>query len=122
MTGLTDKTGASVTVRLTDDGDAYGIYLDGSESWVGATYFIDRGDDDRVFFHTIVGDDYAGRGLAGILVERALDETRDQGKTVVPVCPYVRSWTRKNDWDGPLRTPTTNDLAAVREHTGGGDR
>lgn len=120
-TDLTDKTGTPVLVRVTDKGDAYGIYTNGSDRWAGATYFIDTGDD-RIFFHTTVGDEYAGRGLAGILVEQALADTRSLGKTVVPVCPYVRSWTEKKQWDGPLRKPTPADLATVTERTAGGSQ
>ncbi|WP_420098629.1 GNAT family N-acetyltransferase [Corynebacterium sp.] len=131
-TDRTDKTGVPVTVRLVDEGGAYGIYLDGSGTPAGTTYFLDGNDSndgndnggagDRIFFHTTVGDDYAGRGLAGILVDEALADTRSQGRTVVPVCPYVRSWTEKHHWDGQLRMPDGRDLAAVRAHTAGGDR
>lgn len=119
MTDNHDRTGASVTVRLTPQGDAYAIYLDGADKPAGATYFIEAGDD-RIFFHTTVGDEYAGRGLAGILVDRALSDTRARGKTVVPVCPYVRTHVEKTAWDGPWRTPTAVDLAVVSKHTEGG--
>ncbi|WPF66709.1 MULTISPECIES: GNAT family N-acetyltransferase [unclassified Corynebacterium] len=113
---LTDKTGTPVDVRVTPKGNAYAIYLDGADRWAGATYFLDRGEE-RIFFHTTVGEEYAGRGLAGILVENALADTRAHGLTVIPVCPFVRSWTGKKEWDGPLRQPTEEDLAFVAEHS-----
>ncbi|MGO1948112.1 MAG: GNAT family N-acetyltransferase [Mycobacteriaceae bacterium] len=118
---LTDKTGAPVEVRLTPKGNAFGIYIDGNDGKVGSAYFVDH-DGARIFFHTEVGDDYSGRGLAGVLVENALADTRAAGLTVVPVCPYVNSWTKKKEWDGPLRQPTNDDLAFVEEHGDGSDR
>jgi predicted GNAT family acetyltransferase len=55
--------------------------------------------------------------LAGILVDHALADTRDAGRTVVAVCPYVHSWIDKYGWDGPHREPDDADIAAVE----GGD-
>lgn len=116
MTELTDKNGTPVEVRLTPKGNAYGIYLDGAEEWAGATYFFDN-EGERIFFHTIVGEEYGGRGLAGILVREALEDTQEQDLTVVPVCPFVRSWTAKTEWGGPLRQPTKDDFAFVAART-----
>lgn len=119
MTDGTDKTGVPVAVRVTDKGDAYGIYIDGADRWAGATFFLDQGED-RIFYHTEVGEEYGGRGLAGVLVDNALAATRKQNKTVVPVCPYVKSWIDKKQWAGAVRQPTDVDLAAVKAQTSGG--
>lgn len=122
MSQFIDKTGVQVAVRLNDKGNAYAIYVDGagreSEREAGAAYFFDRQSgqgSERIFYHTIVGEAYGGRGLAGILVGEALARTVDQGFTVVPVCPFVRSWTEKNSWGGPLRLPDEDDIAYVSE-------
>lgn len=120
---LTDKTGTPVEVRLTPEGNAYGIYLEGEQHWAGATYFLDNPHSaegiDRIFFHTIVGEEYAGRGLASILVEQALTDTEKHGHTVIPVCPFVRSWTAKNQWSGALRQPSKDDIAFITKNTRG---
>ena len=113
---LTDKNGTSVSVSVIPQGGAYGIYLESEDKEAGTTHFIDRGKE-RIFFHTVVGEEYSGRGLAGILVENALEDTRNQGITVVPVCPFVRSWTGKNEWDGPLRQPNQNDIKFVIDNS-----
>ncbi len=46
--------------------------------------------------HTEVGPPFAHRGLAGRLVEAALDEIRSRGGSVLPYCPYARSWLAEN--------------------------
>ena len=46
-----------------------------------------------LFTHVEVDPAHRGEGLAGILVEQALDDVRaNTTLTVVPVCPYVVRW------------------------------
>lgn len=46
--------------------------------------------------HTEVDEKFQGMGLAGILARAALDAARAQGESVLPFCPYVRSWIGKH--------------------------
>ncbi len=46
--------------------------------------------------HTEVDPAHGGKGIAGQLVQFALDDLRDQGLRVRPVCPYVASWIGKH--------------------------
>jgi predicted GNAT family acetyltransferase len=48
------------------------------------------------FVHTETCDGFDGRGLAGTLVQQALDDARRRGWQVRPSCPYVRSWIGKH--------------------------
>ncbi|POX79518.1 N-acetyltransferase [Mycobacterium kansasii] len=80
----TDKTGAETTV--TAEPGRYTIAVGGRT--VGFASYLDRGSQ-RVFDHTEVDPKFGGRGLATILVERALEEARADGKRIVPVCSMV---------------------------------
>lgn len=42
--------------------------------------------------HTYVPDADRGRGVAGRLMEAAVDQAGSEGLTIVPVCPYARYW------------------------------
>jgi uncharacterized protein len=42
--------------------------------------------------HTEVEPAHEGQGLAGVLVQGALDDIRARGLRLIPICPYVRSW------------------------------
>ena len=42
--------------------------------------------------HTEVDEALEGRGLGSRLVTAALDDARDQGLEVVPLCPFVASF------------------------------
>ncbi|WP_430334025.1 GNAT family N-acetyltransferase [Rhodococcus sp. ACT016] len=48
------------------------------------------------FMHTVVVEDFGHRGLAAVLVRRALDRARDYGWKVRPVCTYVQRFVEAN--------------------------
>ena len=49
--------------------------------------------------HTEVPDELGGRGLGGVLVRAALDRAEADGLTIVPDCPFARSWLEKHPDD-----------------------
>lgn len=66
---------------------------------IGAAHYrdFDGGEGtERIFFHTTVEEAYGGRGLAGIMVEFALESTIASGARIVPVCPYVKGYVAKH--------------------------
>lgn len=88
----TDKTGAPTTV--TAEADRFTIAVEGQT--VGFAEFTDR-DGQRVFTHTEVDGQFEGRGLATILVGEALEQTRSDGKRIVPECRLVANYVEKHD-------------------------
>ena len=88
----TDKTGAPTTV--TREPDQFTIAVDGQV--VGRAEYLDRGEK-RVFTHTEVDNNYEGRGLATILIGEALQQTRDAGLRIKPLCPMVVAYLKKHD-------------------------
>lgn len=53
---------------------------------------------DRITFtHTVVEDEFQGKGVAGTLVKAALADVRQEGtRKVVPVCSYVHHYLEKH--------------------------
>ena len=98
----TDKTGAQTTVS-TGDG-RYTIAVEGKT--VGYAAVADR-DNQRVFYHTEIDDQFRGRGLATILVLEALNATRDDGKRIVGVCPMVAGVLEKHPEFNDITDPVT---------------
>lgn len=82
-----------VDVRLQLDQHRYVICFNGAE--VGFSQFVDDGNK-RIFTHTEVSPDYGGQGLGVKLVSRAVQNTIDEGKIVVPVCPFVASYLKRH--------------------------
>jgi predicted GNAT family acetyltransferase len=101
----TDKTGATTTV--TAEADRFTIGVDGDT--VGFAEFADH-DGRRIFTHTEVDPQFEGRGLATILVDEALTQTRDAGLRIVPVCKLVANYVDKHDEYADVVDPLDRDL------------
>ena len=101
----TDKTGAPTTV--SQESDRFSISVNGQK--VGFVEFADR-DGQRVFTHTEVLDEFGGRGLATILVDDALTESRDAGLRIVAVCPLVVAFVKKHHEFDDVVDPVNSDV------------
>lgn len=78
--------------------------LDDNGKHIGRAHYRDyQGQDgaERIFFHTVVDEDYGGQGLAGKLAAFALDDTVSAGIKIVPVCPYIKAFVAKHQEYGP---------------------
>jgi predicted GNAT family acetyltransferase len=53
-------------------------------------------DGRLVLVHTGVPDELEGHGLGGVLVQAALAKAVAEGLTVVPSCPFARSWLERH--------------------------
>jgi predicted GNAT family acetyltransferase len=95
----------SDTARITDNPEAsrLEVTIDGHV----AELIYRRRADRLVLVHTRVPDALEGRGLGGQLVTAALSWAATEDLTVVPICPFARSWltghpdaagTVKIDW------------------------
>lgn len=45
-----------------------------------------------VLVHTEVSEALGGRGIGARLVTAAVEHAREEGLTLVPLCPYARHW------------------------------
>jgi predicted GNAT family acetyltransferase len=81
--------------RVVDnpDEDRYEVWA--GEKFAGAAYYDLRGDL-TVFTHTEIDDAFAGQGLGKVLAAGALDDVVAKGRTIVPVCPFIAGYLRKN--------------------------
>lgn len=89
---MTDNA-QTVTVTDNPDESRYEVKVDGDLAGF-AEYRL--GDGVISFTHTEVFEAYGGRGLAQELATRSLDETRERGLAVVPLCPFYAKFIAKN--------------------------
>ena len=61
----------------------------------GELVYRDRGGGVIALLHTEVDTHLRRRGLGAALVTGALDDARDRGLHVVPVCPFVEAFVRR---------------------------
>ena len=82
-------------VRVVDNRDELRY-----EAWVGEQlaghirYTIE--DDVVTMVHTDVEPAFEGEGVGSELVKGALDDARERGLTVRPLCPFVADWIRRH--------------------------
>ncbi|HEX7352736.1 GNAT family N-acetyltransferase [Brachybacterium sp.] len=88
----------TVEVRDNPERHRFDILVGGRQAGFSMyTAAADSSEDQRIFYHTVIDDDFGGRGLAGVLTRAALTTTVEQGHRIVPVCPYVVRWLHGHD-------------------------
>ncbi len=94
---IVDNPAESRFVARDDAGDADGELV----------YALDG--DRLVLVHTGVPDRLGGHGIAGHLVEAALERAEREHLTVVPWCPYARYWLQHlDDWTARVKVDWTS--------------
>jgi len=92
---LTTDAGTGLTVENDVAGSRYRI-RDGAD-YVGLIDYTVRAERTvLVMAHTEVQPDRQGGGVAGVLATAALDDVRDRGLKVDPVCPYIATFIRRH--------------------------
>jgi predicted GNAT family acetyltransferase len=90
---MSETTSSEITVVDAPERHRFEIHVDGVRA--GFTQYVDR-EGVRIFPHTVIEEEFGGRGLATTLVRQALDATRAAGLPVIPQCPVVRSFIAKH--------------------------
>jgi uncharacterized protein len=87
---------SEISIRHNTDRSRFEV-LDG-DSVVGKAAYLEypAGKAQRIFYHTVINEEYGGNGLAGQLAAYALDETVAAGLTIVPVCPFIKKFLGKH--------------------------
>ena len=62
-----------------------------------AGFVVYRDEDGRrALVHTEVDPAFEGQGLGGKLAAGVLDQLRERGEEIVPICPFITSYIRKH--------------------------
>ncbi len=93
-TATNENTAGEPVVEHRADESTYIIRL--GDKVVGHADYEARGDGVKDFNHTVVDPEYRGRGLAGRLIEFALDDVAERGEKIIPTCSAVAGFIEKN--------------------------
>ncbi len=78
-------------LQVADDPDQSRFEIRADGELAGFAEYSMSGNE-IAFTHTTTEDRFRGHGLAGRLVQSALEAARDRSLEVLPYCPFVRSW------------------------------
>ena len=82
-----------MTVTRNDERSRYEVDADGEVA--GILVYRDGGDV-LTMVHTEVGDAWEGQGLGSTLVQGALDDVRERGLRIRPLCPFVAAYVKRH--------------------------
>ncbi|MBX3579666.1 MAG: N-acetyltransferase [Rhizobiaceae bacterium] len=88
-----------------EDGESKGRYVvrgpDGADAEMTYTKV---GTRQIIIDHTGVPDAFRGQGIGARLVERAVQDARAEGKTIIPLCPFAAAQFRRHaEWADVLK-------------------
>jgi uncharacterized protein len=110
---VSEDWGDAASERLVDNAETGRFELLRGDALAGWLYYTHLKENRYALRHTEVDVAHRGRGVAGALVARVLDEVRSRSGTVTAICPYVVDFMSK--------TPAYADLVDPR-HPGYTDR
>ncbi len=94
---LETGTCAVENFKVTKD-EANGVFsLTRDGEIVSQASFTNRGNNSIVIPHVGTNPQHRGQGYAGRLMAGLLDIVREDGQTIVPLCPYAAQFIRDND-------------------------
>lgn len=57
----------------------------------------ERREGRVIFPHTEVDEAFEGQGVGSALARTVLDDARERGEKVVPLCPFIAGYIRRHD-------------------------
>jgi predicted GNAT family acetyltransferase len=82
--------------RLIDDAEQGRFELYRGEALAGWLYYSRLRPNRYALRHTEVDPSHRGRGVAGAMVTRVLEEIRSRSGTVTAICPFVADFLSKS--------------------------
>lgn len=91
-------------IELEDRGAKGRYVVKGPDGAEAEMTFTRVGEHQIIIDHTGVPDAFRGQGVGARLVERAVEDARAAGKTIIPLCPFAASQFRRHpEWADVLK-------------------
>ncbi|MEL6738644.1 MAG: GNAT family N-acetyltransferase [Pseudomonadota bacterium] len=89
----------TITHKARGKGGRYVAHVEGEPHTGHLDWENSDQADVRIATHTIVPPEIGGRGIAGLLVNRLIEDAREHSFRVVPQCWYVaKKFDENPDW------------------------
>jgi predicted GNAT family acetyltransferase len=101
---MAGDTEPDARVELNAEKYRYELFVGGKLA--GFAQYHESGNR-AVFTHSEIDDAYSGRGLGKVLASGALDDAVARDKVIVPLCPFIAAYLRKNleKYQGHIEAP-----------------
>ncbi len=85
---------AIIGLELNDTKGYFYVSVDGKQE--GKMTFVFNGNDKITIDHTEVNPGNNGKGFGRKMIEKAIEFAREKNITIIPTCPFVKSFFDKN--------------------------
>lgn len=65
----------------------------------GELVYTWAGEDKFIIEHTLVEEAFGGKGLGKKLVDAAVEFARENGKKIIPLCPFAKKVMEKEGYE-----------------------
>jgi len=107
------------TIEIRDEREErsrYAVYLEGERIGFASCIQV---HDTILLPYVEVDPERRDLGLGSMLVRRVLDDAREQGNLVVPLCPFARRWVELHpDYAAVVRKLKPGELGAMNSLVG----
>lgn len=59
--------------------------------------YVNTEDNLIIIDHTFVSEELTGQGVGKLLLKEMVDFARNEGKKIIPLCPYAKAQMYKNN-------------------------
>lgn len=60
-------------------------------------HYVPTGKEKIIVDHTFVSDNLRGQGVGEALVKKIVEFAREEGKVIIPLCPFAKSQIERNE-------------------------
>lgn len=71
------------------------FFIEEDRQRVAVMEYVYAGDDKFIIEHTLVNEEYEGKGLGKLLVQAAVDYARNNKMKIIPLCPYTHAMFKR---------------------------
>ena len=87
-----------------EEGGSKGRYVYRADGAEAEMTFSKAGEHMLIIDHTEVPDAFRGQGVGAQLVARAVEDARNSGKKIIPLCPFANAQFRRHkEWADVLK-------------------
>lgn len=82
-------------IDIKKDGNTF--YVGEQNNKEAEIHYVPAGKEKIIVDHTFVSDGLRGQGIGEALVKRIVAYAREEGKLIIPLCPFAKSQIERNE-------------------------
>lgn len=77
--------------NIQSDQNSFFILSEDKQTRLAEITFVYTGDKLVIIDHTLVDESLKGQGIAKLLVAKVVERMREEGRKIIPLCPFAKA-------------------------------